>query len=83
MERDSPVWWKHSANVVPIVKLRSGAIIHLKVVIVTDLEQRQNSACNAENTTDLLKPLQVPFYVGYHNLEAQTANRVDVKKDLN
>ena len=33
-------------------------ILDLKVVIITDLEQKQKSASNAENTTDLLKKLQ-------------------------
>ena len=32
----------------------------LKVVIITDLGQRQKSAQNAENTTDLPETLQVP-----------------------
>ena len=31
-----------------------------KVVIITNLEQKQKSASNAENTTDLPKTLQVP-----------------------
>ena len=31
-----------------------------KVVIITNLEQKQKSALNAENTTDLPKTLQVP-----------------------
>ena len=30
------------------------------MVIITDLEQKQKSASNAENTTDLPKNLQVP-----------------------
>ena len=34
--------------------------ISFKVVIITNLEQKQKSAYNAENTTDLPKTLQVP-----------------------
>ena len=33
---------------------------HLKVVIINNLGQRQKSALNAENTTDLPETLQVP-----------------------
>ena len=33
---------------------------HLKVVIITNLGQRQKSALNAKNTTDLPETLQVP-----------------------
>ena len=33
---------------------------HLKVVIISNLGQRQKSALNAENTTDLPETLQVP-----------------------
>ena len=33
---------------------------YLKVVIIINLEQKQKSASNAENTTDLIKTLQVP-----------------------
>ena len=33
---------------------------HLKVVIITNLEQKQKSAQNAENTTDIPKTFQVP-----------------------
>ena len=32
----------------------------IKVVIITDLEHKQKSALNAENTTDLPQTLQVP-----------------------
>ena len=32
----------------------------VKVVIITNLGQRQNTAKNAENTTDLPETLQVP-----------------------
>ena len=32
----------------------------VKVVIITDLEQKQKSALNAENTTDIPQTLQVP-----------------------
>ena len=32
----------------------------VKVMILTNLEQKQKSASNAENTTDLPKTLQVP-----------------------
>ena len=54
------------------------------MVIITNLEQKQKSAQNAENTTDLPKTLQVPsFYVVYHNLKSQNAGLVDVKKELN
>ena len=35
-------------------------ILVFKVVIITNLEQKQKSAYNAENTTDLPKTLQVP-----------------------
>ena len=37
------------------------SVLSFKVVIITDLEQKQKSALNAENTTDLLEEtLQVP-----------------------
>ena len=35
-------------------------VIDIKVVIITNLEQKQKSAQNAENITDLPKTLQVP-----------------------
>ena len=35
-------------------------ILPFKVVIITNLEQKQKSAYNAENKTDLPKTLQVP-----------------------
>ena len=35
--------------------------VPFKVVIINNLEQKQKSAYNAENTTDLPKTLQVPF----------------------
>ena len=35
---------------------------NVKVVIITDLRQRQNSASNAENTTDIPKTLQRPSW---------------------
>ena len=54
-----------------------------KGVIITDLGQRQKSAFNAENTTDLPKTLQMPSYIVFHNLEPQNAGFVDIKKDLN
>ena len=49
---------------------------------MTNLEQKQKYASNAENTTDLLKTLQVPSLC-FHNLKPQNAGLVDVKKDLN
>ena len=52
------------------------------MVIITNLGQRQKSALNAENITDLPETLQVPFYVVFHNSESQNAGLVDVKKDL-
>ena len=53
------------------------------VVIITDLGQRQKSALNAENITDLPETLQVPLYVVFHTLECHNAGLVDVKKELN
>ena len=53
------------------------------MVIITDLEQKQNSASSAENTTDLPKNLQVPSSCCFQNLKLQNAGLVDVKKDLN
>ena len=52
------------------------------MVNIADLGQRQKSAFNAENTTDLPKTLQSLLYVVFHNLESQNAGLVDVKKDL-
>ena len=51
----------------------------VKVVIITNLGQKQKSAYNAENRTDLSEFLQVPFYVVFHNLEHQNQGLVDVK----
>ena len=53
------------------------------MVIIINLGQRQKSAYNAENITDLPETLQVPslcFF--FHNLEPQNAGLVDVKRDL-
>ena len=52
------------------------------MVIITDLGQKQKSAQNAENTTDLPETLQVPSLCCFHNLESQKAGLVDVKRDL-
>ena len=56
----------------------------IKVVIITNLGQRQKSAQNAENTTHLTETLQHSclLYVVFHNLEPQNAELVDVKRDL-
>ena len=51
-------------------------------MIITDLGQRQNSAQNAENTTDLPKPLQMPSLCCSQKVEPQNAGLFDVKKDL-
>ena len=51
------------------------------MVIITDLGQRQKSAYNAKNITDLSETLQVPSLCCFHNLEPQNAGLVDVKKD--
>ena len=53
-----------------------------KMVIITNLGQKQKSAKNGENTTDLPETLQVPSYVVFHNLEPQNAGLVYVKRDL-
>ena len=47
--------------------------ISAKVVIITDLGQRQNSAQNAENATNLPKTLHMPSLCFFHNLESQIA----------
>ena len=52
------------------------------MVIITNLGQRQKSAQNAENTTDLPETLQVPSYVVFRNLKPQNAGLVDFKRDL-
>ena len=53
------------------------------MVIIFNLGQRQKSAYNAENTTDLPKLYRCLLYVVFHNLKPQNAGLVDVKKDLN
>ena len=55
-------------------------------MIITDLGQRQKSAQNAENITDLPETLQVPSLCCFHNLEPQIKGLVDavrffIKKD--
>ena len=58
----------------------------MKVVIITDLGQRQKSAYSAENITRLPifpKLYRCLIYVVFHNLEPQNAVLVDVKKDSN
>ena len=55
----------------------------IKVVIITNLEQKQKSAKNAKNTTDLPKLYRCLLYVVFHNLKPQNAGLVSVKKDLN
>ena len=52
----------------------------VKVVIITDLEQNQKSASNAENITDLPKNLQVPSSFVFHNLKPQNAGLVMLKR---
>ena len=51
-----------------------------KVVIITDLGQRQKSAQNTENTTDLPETLHVPSLCCFSSLEPQNAGLVDVKR---
>ena len=51
-------------------------------MIITNFGQRQKSAKNAENTTDLPETLQVPSLVVFHNLELQKSGLVDVKRNL-
>ena len=51
-----------------------------KVVIITDLGQRQKSALNAENTTDLPKLYRGLLYVVFHNLESQNLDLVMLKR---
>ena len=49
-----------SSNVVFVLCYIYAGILVFKVVIITNLEQKQKSAYNAENTTDLPETLQVP-----------------------
>ena len=62
---------------------RSAVVQMVKVVIITDLEQRNKSEYKAENATDLPKTLQMPSLCCFHNLEPQNARLVGVKKNLN
>ena len=58
--------------------------LKVKVVIITDLGQRQNQHKMLKNITDLPETLQVPSLCFFsHNLEPQNAGLVDVYKDLN
>ena len=53
------------------------------MVIIIDLGQRQKSAYNAENTTDLPETRNFTgASLFFHNLEPQNAGPVDVKEDL-
>ena len=54
----------------------------VKVMIITDLGQRQKSALNAENTTDLPELYKCLLHIVFHNLEHQNTGLVDVKKDI-
>ena len=55
----------------------------IKVVIITDLGQRQKSASNGENTTDLPETLQMPslcYGVYYANLQDQLRTAIRIKR---
>ena len=54
---------------------------HIKVVIITDLGQRQKSASNAKNTTEHPEISQVPSLC-FSLFRTQNAGFVDIKRDL-
>ena len=55
----------------------------IKVVIITDLRQRQNLRKMLKIQQTFPKLYRCLLYVVFHNLETQNAGLVVVKKDLN
>ena len=56
--------------------------VELKVVIITDLGQRQNQHKMLKIQQIFPKLYRCLLYVVFHNLETQIAVLVDVKRDL-
>ena len=56
---------------------------HLKVVIITNLEQKQKQHKMLKIQQIFPKLYRCLLYVVFHNLKPQNAGLVDVKKDLN
>ena len=57
--------------------------LRVKVVIITDLGQRQKNLHKMLKIQQIFPKLhRCPLYVVFHNLEPQNAGRVNVKRDL-
>ena len=55
---------------------------NIKVVIITNLGQRQNQHKMLKIQQIFLKLYRCLLYVVFHNLEQQNAGLVDIKRDL-